>query len=101
MKPNAMSYVALVCRVAHSLQEFLKKEFNRLDKEGIIVLLGIDEPSRWCNSFVCICKANEKIRLCLDPTQFNKFIVCLHHNAKLVEGLLPKVSDAKVPQYSG
>ena len=61
LKPNAIPYVAPVCRVAHSLQESLKKELDRLVQEGIIVPLGIDEPRKWCNSFVCICKPNGKI----------------------------------------
>ena len=41
-------------------------------------------------------KPNGKIRLCLDPTQLNKYIVHPHHNAKLVEDLLPKLSGVKI-----
>ena len=96
LKPNAIPYVAPVCRIAHSPQEPLKKELDRLVQEGIIVPLSIDDPSGWCNSFVCICKPNWKIRLCLDSTQLNKFMVNPHHGAKLVEDLLPKLSGAKV-----
>ena len=96
MKPNAIPYVAPVCRVAYSLQEPLKKELDRLGQEGIIVPLGIDEPSKWCNSFVCIHEPNGRIRLCLDLTQLNKSIVCPHHDAKLTEDLLPKLSGGKI-----
>ena len=42
--PNMVPYVVLVCRVAHSLQEPLKQELDKLTKPGIIVLLGIGEP---------------------------------------------------------
>ena len=65
-------------------------------KQGIIVSLGIDEPSECCSSFVCMWKPNGKIRLCLDPMQLNKYIVPPHHNAKLVEDLLPKLSGVKI-----
>ena len=58
LKPNAIPHVAPVCRMAHSLKEPLKRELDRLVKKGIIFLLGIDEPSDWCNSFVCVCKPN-------------------------------------------
>ena len=41
-------------------------------------------------------KPNGKIRLCLDPTQLNKYIVYPYHDAKLVEGLLPKLSQVEI-----
>ena len=41
-------------------------------------------------------KPNGKIRLCLDPTQLNKYTVCPHHDAKLFEDLLPKLSGVKI-----
>ena len=66
LKPNAIPYIAPVHRMAHFLQAPLKKELDRLVQEGIIVVLGIDEPSELCTSFVCFCKPNGKIRLCLD-----------------------------------
>ena len=93
LKSNTIPYVAPVCRVAHSPQEPLKKELDRLVQEGITVL---DEPSEWCNSSVCFHKPNGKIKLYLDLTQVIKFIVCPHHYIKLVEDLLPKLSGAKV-----
>ena len=65
-------------------------------KQGIIVPLGIAEPSEWCNSFVCVWKLNGKISLCLDPTQLNKYIVHPHHNAELAEDLLAKLSGVKI-----
>ena len=37
-----------------------------------------------------------KYNLCLDPTQLNKYIVHPHHNAKLVEDLLPNLSGVKI-----
>ena len=88
LKANAVLYVAPVQKVAHSLQELLKNELDKPVKHGIIVPLSIDIPREWFNSFVCVQKPSGKIRLCLDPTQLDKYIVHLHHDAKLVEGLL-------------
>ena len=96
LKPNVVPYVASVYRVAHPLQEPLKQELDKLIKQGIIVPLGKYTPSECLNSFVCIKKPNGKIRLSLDLTQLNIFIVHLHHDSKLVEGLLPKLVGAKV-----
>ena len=65
-------------------------------KQGIIVSLGRDKPNEWCSLFVCVQKPNGKIRLCLDPTQLNKYIVHPHHDAKLAEDILPKLFGAKI-----
>ena len=43
------------------LQEPLKKELDRLQKQQIIMPLGVDETSEWCNSFVLGPKANGKV----------------------------------------
>ena len=45
---------------------------------------------------MCVRKPNGKMRLCLDLTQLKKFIICLQHDSKLVEDLLPKLWGAKV-----
>ena len=50
--------------------------------EGILRKLKIDEKSEWLNSFVCVQKPNGSIRLCLDPTHLNKYILRAHHNSK-------------------
>ena len=68
LKRNVVPHVAHMRRVAYSLQESLKKELDRLVQQGVIVPLGIDEPSEWCSSFVWVWKPNGKIKLCLDPT---------------------------------
>ena len=41
----------------------------------IITLLGVDEATEWCNSFVLAPKANGKVRLCLDPAQLNQVFI--------------------------
>ena len=58
--------------------------------EGILRKLKIDEKSEWLNSFVCVCKPNGSIRLCLDPTHLNKYILRPHHNSNTLD-----VSGAK------
>ena len=74
----------------------IKNELDKLVKHNIIVPLGIDKPSEWCNSFVYVQKPNGKIRLYLDPTQLNKYIVHPHHDVKLFENLLLKLSGVKI-----
>ena len=81
--------------MAHALQEPLRLELEKLVDEGILQKLKIDEKSEWLNSFVCIRKPNGSIRLCLDPTHLNKYIVHPHHNSKTLDDILPKLAGAK------
>ena len=60
-------YQAKPRRVAYALQEPLKDELNRLQKQQIIVPLDVDERPECCNSFILVPKANVKVKLCLEP----------------------------------
>ena len=95
LKDDAVLYVAPIRRVAHALQEPLRLELEKLVDEGILRKLKIDKRSEWLNSFVCVCKPNGSIRLSLDPTHLNKYILRPHHNSKTSDDILPKLSGAK------
>ena len=95
LKDDAVPYVAPIRRVAHALQEPLHLELEKLVDEGILHKLKIDEKSEWLNSFVCVHKPKGSIRLCLDPTHLNKYILRSHHNSKTLDDILPKLSGAK------
>ena len=95
LKDNTVPYVAPIRRVAHALQEPLRLELGKLVDEGILRKLKIDEKSEWLNSFVCVCKPNGSIILCLDPTHLNKYILRPHHNSKTLDDILPKLSGVK------
>ena len=73
----------------------MRLELEKLVDEGILCKLKIDEKSEWLNSFVCVRKPNGSMRLCLDPTHLNKYIVRAHHNSKTLDDILPKLSGAK------
>ena len=92
---NAVPYVAPIRRVAHAFEEPLRLELEKLVDEGILRKLKIDKKSEWLNSFVCVCKPNGSIRLCLDPTHLNKYILRPHHNSKTLDDILPKLSGVK------
>ena len=63
--------------------------------EEILHKVDISEPIEWLNSFICVKKANGKIRLCLDPTHLNKWIIRPRHSAKLVDDILHRLNGAK------
>ena len=77
------------------MQEPLKLELDKLVSEGILHKVDISEPIEWLNSFVCVRKTNRKIRLYLDPTHLNKWIIRPRHSAKLVDDILHNLNGAK------
>ena len=77
------------------MQEPLKNELDKLVCEEILHKVDISELIEWLNSFVCVKKANGKIRLCLDPTHLNKWIIRPRHSAKLVDDILHQLNGAK------
>ena len=64
-------------RVPEALREPLKRELDALIKQGIIA--KVDESTDWVNSLVCVTKRNGKLRICLDPKDFNCAIKRPHH----------------------
>ena len=68
LKPDNKPYQAPLTCVTYTLQKPFEKELERLQKQDIKAPLGVDETSKWCNSFVLVPKANGKVRLCLNPT---------------------------------
>ena len=52
-----------------------KEELERLQMQKIIVPLDVDETSEWCNCFVLVPKANEKVRLYMDLGSLNKVLM--------------------------
>ena len=95
LKNGTVPHVEPVRRVPHVMQEPLKAELDKLVKEEILHKVDISEPIEWRNSFVCVKKANGKIRLCLDPTHLNRWIIRPRHSSKLVDDILHKLNGPK------
>ena len=95
LKEGAIPHVEPIRCVAHAMQEPLKMELDKLCKEGILHKVDISEPIEWLNSFVCVKKSNGKIRLCLDLTHLNKWIIRPRHSAKLIDDILHRLNGAK------
>ena len=58
-------------KLAFSIHAEVKKELDRMLK--LVVIAKIDEPREWGNSMVVV-KQPEKLRICLDPTDLNKWV---------------------------
>ena len=70
-----------------------KEELDQMENAGIISKYdSISGPTpEWLNSFVTVCKPNGSLRICLDPTDLNKYIVHPVCNSYTFDEILDKL----------
>ena len=95
LKEGTIPHVKPIRHVSHAMQEPLKKELNKLVDEKILHKVDIADPIEWLSSFVHVKKPNGKIRLCLDLTLLNIWIIHPRHSAKLVDDIIQGLNGAQ------
>ena len=63
-------------RVPLSLQDMLKQELTRLEKEHVII--KEEEPTDWVSRLVVTEKPNGELRVCMDPQHLNRALKRSH-----------------------
>ena len=58
-----------------SLKDKFEQEIHSMEKQGIISKLDCNQATEWLNSFVVVEKPSGDLRICLDPSDLNKYIV--------------------------
>ena len=58
--------------ITYTLQQLFKEGLGWLQKQKIVVPLGVDKISNWCNSFVLVPKPNGHMRQCLSLARLNQ-----------------------------
>lgn len=94
LKPDAIPVVHPPRRVPVKLREQLKEELNRM--EELKVIEKVSKPTEWVNSLVVVRKKNNKIRVCMDPSDLNKNIMREHYPMKSVEEVVSRTPGAQV-----
>ena len=74
-------------------QEPLKMELERLQKQQIIVSLGVDKI--WYNSFILVPSVIGEVKLCLDPARLNKGLIRSVHRSPTLNDILLRLADIK------
>ena len=83
-------------KVPIAMHAQFKKELDSMEDQGIISKFeGRDISPKWLNSFIIVKKPNGTLRICLDPTDLNKEIVCPVCNSQTIDGVVDKLRDAK------
>ena len=79
-------------RVPLPLMEPVKKELQRMEREGVIT--KVEGPTNWCAGMVVVPKANQKVRICVDLTHLNKNVQRERHILPFVDHTLAQLAEA-------
>ena len=71
------------CRLPIALQDTFKSELDAMVEKKIMV--PVTEPTPWVLSMVAVQKKNNKLRICLDPRDLNRAIMCSHYPLLKIE----------------
>ena len=82
-------------RVPVALKDKFKQELKSMEKVGNISKLDRNTPTPWLNSYVIVKKPNGSLRICLDPTNLNKYIVRPVCNSHTLDDVSHLLKDAK------
>ena len=96
LKPDSIPYQEPPRHVAYAQQKPFKEELECLQKMDIITPLGVDKMAEWCNSFVLVPKANDKVRVGLDPVQLNQALIRPIHQGPTLNDILPKLNNVQI-----
>ena len=76
------------------LRECLKETFDTLVQEDILAQL--EQPIPWNSSMVDVPKKDGTLRICLDPKDLNKAILCEHYPLPTITDIATRLHGAKV-----
>ena len=79
-------------KVPIEYKEEIEKELGEMVWQGIITKQT--EPTPWVSSLTYPKKANGKLRICLDPKDLNKAIICENHKAPTLEEIAHVLTGA-------
>ncbi|XP_022783269.1 uncharacterized protein K02A2.6-like [Stylophora pistillata] len=91
---NATRVVHPPRRVPVALREPLREELQRMEKLGVIK--KCTEPTAWVHSLVVAKKKNNKLRVCMDPSDLNRAVRREHFPMQTVEDMISGMPSAKV-----
>ena len=91
LKPNTVPVIQPPRRIPHAIRDKVKEELDRMESLGVIVKQR--EPTPWVNGMVVVQKG-QKLRICIDPTQLNKWIMREHHPTVTVEEVAAQIRNA-------
>ena len=94
LKPDAIPVIHAARSVPVALKEKVKNELQRMEQHDII--RKVEQPTDWVNSMVVVAKANDKVRICLDPKNLNENIRREHYKIPTLQDITSQLAGQKV-----
>ena len=93
LQSEAQPVVHAVRKIPFTLKPQVEKELERMEKLGVIQ--KVDIPTDWVSSMVVVKQPN-RIRICLDPTDLNRYVKREHTRLPTQDETLASITNAKV-----
>src|SRR5436190_6820025 len=95
IKENAVPHaVAAPRRVPVTLQQKVKQQLDKMCLEGTIS--PVVEPTEWCAPMVVVPKRDGQVRICVDYTELNKYVLKEQFQLPSVNESLAKLEGGKI-----
>ena len=73
--------------VVYVQQEHFSKKLDKLQRQQIIIPIGMDKTAKWYNSFVIVSTPNGIVWLSLDPVRLNQPLIRPMHRSHIVNDM--------------
>ncbi len=93
LKSGYVPVIHAARRIPFSTADKIDLELERMQKLNVIE--PVNEPTEWVNSMTVTQKPGGRIRICLDPTDLNKYVLREHLHVPTPEELHTKLGGAK------
>ena len=93
VKENAVPYSVPNRRLPLALHSQVKKELDKMVEDDIIT--PVSDPTPWCSPIVVVKKKDDKIRICCDYRELNKYVKRQHFPIPRLDDLLASVTNAE------
>ncbi|KAK8782784.1 hypothetical protein V5799_015874 [Amblyomma americanum] len=92
LKPGSQGVVKAARRIPFALEDRVKAELDRMEAAGVVS--KVTEPTEWSSHMVTVIK-NDKVRICLDPSDLNKALLREHYPMPTLEDIAPSLCGAQ------
>nr|XP_029713688.1 uncharacterized protein K02A2.6-like [Aedes albopictus] len=92
LKPDAAFEIRPTRAIPHKIRDEVKAELDRMVEMGVIIKQ--ENPTPVVSNLIVVRK-NNKIRLCIDPTDVNKNILRRHYPLRTMEEIASRIRNAK------
>ncbi|XP_046863284.1 uncharacterized protein K02A2.6-like [Xenia sp. Carnegie-2017] len=94
LKPGAIPFALTTPRrIPLTMTKKVRDELTRMEKLGVISKVNI--PTDWCAGMVVVPKADGKIRICVDFTKLNEWVLREIYPLPKIESLLAEIRGSK------